>query len=748
MGLYVHWGLFSQLEKGEWAYERSHVAGKTTPEEYKKKVKDAIPIVLNGEDSLLTKSKKLSSTSKKKKRKKEFISMEDLPEDKNLFAINGQMINVPMAEINTLPVSADPLVSNISSVPIELPSTMEVAGKAIALNNQTAKVAGNIGNTLGKAGAVAGAATGALSGTLGVIGAVKDISTVKDTTEYENSLENIKNETFNAGSTEDFMSQINNKSSVDNISMEALTGTKAENRKTAGKAIGSGASAGAAVGSLFGPIGTAIGGAAGALIGGVASLLGNKKKKKEAEQKQKQLEEQRRSAMLQQSANIGVASDNLQSNMASDIMMNYASEGGPLFKEFSNGVTIINEGGSHEENPHEGIQIGIDPEGIPNMVEEGEVIFNDYVFSDRLIVPKTERKQYKLRGNKETTFADSAKEITKMSEEMPNDPIVKRTMELRLNQLMQEQEIVRETKQNKKNRHSNGGEVNTYKNGEKIKQWYDSNLKGNWDKVGTDLMQAAPVFGSLAATINDWTGGNEADYSNVYKYEDAINKAYKPVSARTLSDYLEYRPYDTSFELNKLAATQAASRRALLNSSAGNSSAARAAILASDYNYSNQIGDTYRRAQEYNDANRRMVADFNRGTNQFNAQAINATNQFNAQQAVNKATALGQVAQWRDQINQANRAEKSANLTGLLEGISGLGQTFYNQGRVKWLQDNNIIVGNDGKLYNKDVLTKNHIPSNEEAAELLKKLNPEELKKLGLIKAANGGKIKRKRRLS
>lgn len=36
MGLYVHWGLFSQLEKGEWAYERSHVAGKTTPEEYKK----------------------------------------------------------------------------------------------------------------------------------------------------------------------------------------------------------------------------------------------------------------------------------------------------------------------------------------------------------------------------------------------------------------------------------------------------------------------------------------------------------------------------------------------------------------------------------------------------------------------------------------------------------------------------------------------------------------------------------------
>ena len=258
----------------------------------------------------------------------------------------------------------------------------------------------------------------------------------------------------------------------------------------------------------------------------------------------------------------------------------------------------------------------------------------------------------------------------------------------------------------------------------------------SWKNLGIGAMQAAPVFGSLAATINDLTGGNEADYTNVDKYETAINEAYKPIEARNLSDYIEYNPYDISFGLNKLSASQAASRRALANT-ANNPAALRASILASDYNYSNQIGEELRRAQEYNDANRRMVADFNRGTNQFSTQAINAANQFNAQQAANKATALGQVVQWRDQIYNANRAEKSANLTGLYEGIAGLGETFMNLKDRRWLMDNGILVTPEGKI-----VTNN--PSNmsvENIQHLINSLSAEDKALLNI--GAEGGKIKR-----
>lgn len=59
--------------------------------------------------------------------------------------------------------------------------------------------------------------------------------------------------------------------------------------------------------------------------------------------------------------------------------------------DWDTGITIIGNGGTHEENPMEVIQMGMDAQGIPNLVEEGEVIFNDYVFSNRMKVPQTIR---------------------------------------------------------------------------------------------------------------------------------------------------------------------------------------------------------------------------------------------------------------------------------------------------------------------------------------------------------------------
>ena len=51
--------------------------------------------------------------------------------------------------------------------------------------------------------------------------------------------------------------------------------------------------------------------------------------------------------------------------------------------DFSTGLTFIDNGGLHEENPYEGVPMGVAPDGKPNLAEEGEVIYNDYVFSNR-----------------------------------------------------------------------------------------------------------------------------------------------------------------------------------------------------------------------------------------------------------------------------------------------------------------------------------------------------------------------------
>ena len=111
--------------------------------------------------------------------------------------------------------------------------------------------------------------------------------------------------------------------------------------------------------------------------------------------------------------------------------------------DWSNGLTFVNAGGSHEENPNEGVQMGVDPQGVPNLVEEGEVIYNDYVFSKRMKVPKKDKIKYKLGGLK-LTYAEAAKKAQKESEERPNDPISKRGLEWIMAKLAESQETQRE----------------------------------------------------------------------------------------------------------------------------------------------------------------------------------------------------------------------------------------------------------------------------------------------------------------
>ena len=127
------------------------------------------------------------------------------------------------------------------------------------------------------------------------------------------------------------------------------------------------------------------------------------------------------------------------------------SYGGPLgcfWDTFDNGVRYIKNGGRHEENPHQGIQQGIAPDGLPNLVEEGEVIFNDFVYSDRLKLTKEQAQLFKLGGD--MTFAEAALKLSKESEERPNDMISKNGLRDSMNKLKVMQETLKAKNDEKK----------------------------------------------------------------------------------------------------------------------------------------------------------------------------------------------------------------------------------------------------------------------------------------------------------
>ena len=216
--------------------------------------------------------------------------------------------------------------------------------------------------------------------------------------------------------------------------------------------IGSAMASGAAAGSVFGPWGAAIGAAAAGLTKG-ASLLFKRKKAKSMAAKQN--EENRRTnealSNFQQRA-LDAQDDkdfaNYMINFSGGKDSVLAAFGGQLHTngaDFSNGASIIEAGGSHEENPNSGVQIGVDKQGTPNLVEEGEVVYDDYVFSNRLKANDEVLGYANLPLKyRDTPFSDIAKKLLKPSEDQLNDPITTRTLKANMDKLRNAQEVFKQ----------------------------------------------------------------------------------------------------------------------------------------------------------------------------------------------------------------------------------------------------------------------------------------------------------------
>ena len=389
--------------------------------------------------------------------------------------------------------------------------------------------------------------------------------------------------------------------------------------------------------------------------------------------------------------------------------------------DFTNGVTFIDEGGSHEENPYQGIQIGVDPEGAPNLVEQGEVVYDDYVFSDRMEIPDDIRKEYKLRGK---TFAKAAKSAQRESEERPNDPLSTKGLQAAMERIAEAQEEVRNReriKNIKSNRFDKGGPINpapiftnpylenselpneiggftaygtTFGNAPMTKEELN-----NFEKNRRDYMKSldneergrkrqtwtryAPIIGSGLASLSDLF--SKPDYGSADMI-GGVDLGAEAVGYAPIGNYLSYRPLDRDFYINKMNQQAAATRRGLMNTSGGNRLNAQAGILAADYNYGQNMGNLARQAEEYNQQLRERVEAFNRGTNMFNTETGLKASMFNAESRnAAKRARLGQAttaAQMRQAIKDQDAARRSANITNFLQGLGDMG---WENEQANWL---------------------------------------------------------------
>lgn len=468
------------------------------------------------------------------------------------------------------------------------------------------------------------------------------------------------------------------------MSKSALSGWIADWQPQSDESMGlagfSGALSGASAGSSAGPWGALAGGIAG-LAGGLFGASNRNRQREEANRRVSQ-------AMMAQNTL-------LSQKEAQNALANIVAFGGWVGThggDYPTGFSEFNEGGSHETNANGGILQGIDPNGNPNLVEEGETKWDNYIFSKRLKVPKGFGKAYDLGRVDKKSYADASKKLSKESEERPFDPISTRGRDAMLGRLQQAQEAQKyiDKADEAMNEifdinelgdilYAEGGGIHikpskrgtftaaAKKHGKGVQEFarqvlankenYSSamvkkaNFARNASKWHDDggWLQSAGLFAPALANVGNLV-------SDIVSKPEQASLGRMDLSPYITRRRLPYEPIDREYMANKYRAQAGATARGIVDSSTGNPASARAALVAHNYNALNALGDMYIKSDEVNRQRKKESIMFDAEQDRQLAALSGQQQQLN----------LGQELREYD-INARNRA---ARRSGIREGTN------------------------------------------------------------------------------
>lgn len=341
------------------------------------------------------------------------------------------------------------------------------------------------------------------------------------------------------------------------ISEKDMGWNSAQNIFKVAETTASGASTGAMVGGVWGGI-------AGGVLGLGAGLLGYGSAENKASEEARKARVAINYTNRYNTMALNNSLNNIKKNQMDNYLYRYVAQGGPLQtqgSDWNTGLNLVGNGGSHEQNPNGGIQMGIAPDGLPNLVEEGEVIWNgDYVFSKRLKVPKAFREKFKL-GEESISYADAALKFDEEMNERPNDPISKRGREANLSRLARSQEEKRARIATKERQMldtsveqamveqepivaAGGGTINhKYELGGEYLDWINSMTQSQYENLLNTIGGKALNYKSNKKGLIDFA--NSGTIGDVYK---GLQKAYrdKVLTNSNMTGVLDDRHLTTS----------------------------------------------------------------------------------------------------------------------------------------------------------------------------------------------------------
>jgi hypothetical protein len=451
----------------------------------------------------------------------------------------------------------------------------------------------------------------------------------------------------------------------------------------------SGALSGAAAGAAAGPWG--------ALAGGVAGLAGGLFGAGDRNGRRRRANERVQEAL-------SVQNSYLTQKETQDALANIVAFGGWVNThggDYPTGFNEFNEGDSHERNINGGVPQGIDSNDVPNLVEEGETKWDNYIFSKRLKIPKGFSKAYDLGNVDKRSYANASKSLSKESKERPFDPISKRGRDAMLSRLQQAQEAQKyidkadeamneifDLNEISDLLYAEGGGIHIQpskrgtftaaakKHGKGVQEFarqvlankenYSSamvkkaNFARNASKWHDDggWLQSAGLFAPALANVGNLV-------SDIVSKPEQVSLGRMDLSDFMTRRHLPYEPIDREYLANKYRAQANATARNIINTSAGNPASARAALVAHNYNALNALGDMYIKSDEVNRQRKKESIMFDADQDRQLAGLSAQQQQFN----------LGQEFREYD-YNARNRAARRNGIrTGVNTVAGNIGET-------------------------------------------------------------------------
>lgn len=589
-------------------------------------------------------------------------------------------------------------------------------------------------NTIWQKDNLGGTITGLVGGLGSAVGAGITNAKIQDTSDDEAFIEDVGNQQFSSGSTDNLMASFD---AVNGMARTNYTGDELKALSTGqhlanlGLSTLGGFAQGAGNGNL-------VGGLIGAGVNAIGSGIGWLTEKPRLQKKANELNKLAEDANKQYLNNFANAASNTQNKMFNNSLLNIAAYGGPLFNhggDWSNGLVFIDEGGRHEDNPLGGVPVGMDSNFTPNLVEEGEIIWNDYVFSNRL---KPTKKQLETAGydNKydNWTFAKIVEDVQKISAETPVDKISTDTLNDNLMQLVAMQEEIRMKKEKKEvNKFTDGGGLydgifTVYgNNGKPIYLPTAENLinKHKLDKdIPIEDIQIQDVLikdNNIDIPEFDWsifgnTTTTQSSNNSKFPWQSALRYASPLVHGLTFLNNLQKPDYsdekalmrrannvtrgsytplgnildldliDRNVYVNPILANAAANRRAIMQNSA-NASSANAALLANNYLTNTALGTADIQGTQANNAIKAQKAQFDLTRDQANSQMGLQTLAMDQQADQLGLNTMANAIQLMNAKNTMRNQAISSSLTGLTNDLGAIGNEYIDRA-----QFNNMIA--------------------------------------------------------